>query len=202
MQSCAGWRGTRQPGRSATGLGELLRSRSSSCSNSKRREGADNPTRRAIHVVNDAVSGQAETSSYLRRYEEEELVGDSRTRASGAKRGQPRKCACRFLIRSWPRRAYGIYDRRRRGRVSVGIDRTRPPRGSDDPPMVARRRPVRYPLRAAWDRRRWRWIERPRVRWWNELQRLADDLGISSEVHHRRRGPANGQRSSTACFRS
>ena len=67
-----------------------------------------------------------------------------------------------------------------------GWTTTRQARGSDDPPMVARGRAHSLPARApSGHYRRRRRIERlPRAIVETQVQRLADRMGLSIEVHH------------------
>ena len=180
---------------SHTVVGELLKKQKFSLqANRKTREGADNPDRDAqFHVINDAVkAAMAENQPAISvDTKKKELVGDFKNAGrEWRKQGDPEEVRVHdFLIKELGRAVpYGIYDlAANAGWVSVGIEQRHGGlRGSDDPPMVARRRPGSLSARAPpGHHRRRRRINGSRVRLWKlELQRLADELGISIEVHH------------------
>ena len=180
---------------SHTVVGELLkRQKFSLQANSKTREGADNPDRDAqFGVVNDAVKTALSENQPVISVDtkKKELVGDFKNAGrEWRKQGEPEEVRVHdFLIEELGRAVpYGIYDlAANEGWVSVGID-------NDTAAFAVQtiRRwwqevgRVRYPLAQ-------RLIitadgggsNGSRVRLWKlELQRLADELGISIEVHH------------------
>ena len=180
---------------SHTVVGELLKKqRFSLQANSKTREGADNPDRDAqFHVVNDAVkTAIAENQPAISvDTKKKELVGDFKnTGREWRKQGNPEEVRVHdFLIKELGRAVpYGIYDlAANAGWVSVGID-------NDTAAFAVQtiRRwwqdvgHVHYPLaRRLVITADGGGSNGSRVRLWKlELQRLADDLGISIEVHH------------------
>ena len=180
---------------SHTVVGELLKEQKFSLqANSKTREGADNPDRDAqFHVINDAVkTAMAENQPAISvDTKKKELVGDFKNAGRAwRKQGDPEEVRVHdFLIKELGRAVpYGVYDlAANTGWVNVGID-------NDTAAFAVHtiRRwwqevgHVRYPLAR-------RLIitadgggsSGSRVRLWKlELQRLADELGISIEVHH------------------
>ena len=180
---------------SHTVVGELLKKQKFSLqANSKTREGADNPDRDAqFRFINDAAAtAMADNQPVISiDTKKKELVGDFKNAGRDwRKQGDPEEVRVHdFLIKELGRAVpYGIYDlAANAGWLNVGID-------NDTAAFAARtiRRwwqevgMVRYPLAT-------RLLitadgggsNGSRVRLWKlELQRLADELGISMEVHH------------------
>ncbi len=180
---------------SHTVVGELLKKQKFSLqANSKTREGADNPDRDAqFHVVNDAVkTAMAENQPAISvDTKKKELIGDFKNAGREWRmQGDPEEVRVHdFLIKEFGRAVpYGIYDlAANAGWVSVGID-------NDTAAFAVQtiRRwwqdvgHVRYPLaRRLVITADGGGSNGSRVRLWKlELQRLADELGISIEVHH------------------
>jgi hypothetical protein len=180
---------------SHTVVGELLKKQKFSLqANSKTREGADNPDRDAqFRLINEAVkTAMAENQPAISvDTKKKELVGDFKNAGREWRpRGDPEEVRVHdFLIKELGRAVpYGIYDlAANAGWVAVGVD-------NDTAAFAVQtiRRwwrevgRIRYPLA--------RRLVIPadgggsngsRVRLWKlELQRLADELGISIEVHH------------------
>jgi hypothetical protein len=180
---------------SHTVVGELLKKQKFSLqANSKTREGADNPDRDAqFRFINEAVkTGLAENQPVISvDTKKKELVGDFKNAGREWRpRGDPEEVRVHdFLIKELGRAVpYGIYDlAANAGWVAVGVD-------NDTAAFAVQtiRRwwrevgQMRYPLAQ-------RLIitadgggsNGSRVRLWKlELQRLADELGLSIEVHH------------------
>jgi Rhodopirellula transposase DDE domain len=180
---------------SHTVVGELLKKQKFSLqANRKTREGADNPDRDAqFHFINDAVrTALVENQPVISvDTKKKELVGDFKNAGREWRpQGEPEDVRVHdFLIKELGRAVpYGIYDlAANTGWVNVGID-------NDTAAFAVQtiRRwwqdvgRVRYPLAK-------RLLitadgggsNGSRVRLWKrELQRLADELGISIEVHH------------------
>ena len=161
--------------------------------NSKTREGADNPDRDAqFGVINDAVkTAMAENQPAISvDTKKKELVGDFKNAGrEWRKQGDPEEVRVHdFLIKELGRAVpYGIYDlAANTGWVSVGID--------NDTAAFAVQTIRRWcqevgRVRYALARRLVITAEGggpngSRVRLWKlELQRLADELGVSIEVH-------------------
>ncbi len=137
-------------------VGELLKKQKFSLqANSKTREGADNPDRDAqFHVINDAVKAAMTDNQPVISVDtkKKELVGDFKNAGrEWRKQNDPEEVRVHdFLIKELGRAVpYGIYD------LAGGL------RGSNDPPMVARRRPCSLSARKApGHHRRRRRIER------------------------------------------
>ena len=180
---------------SHTVVGELLKAQKFSLqANSKTKEGSDNPDRDAqFRFINAAVeTALAEQQPAISvDTKKKELVGDFKNAGREWRpRGDPEEVRVHdFLIKELGRAVpYGIYDlAANAGWVNVGVDH-------DTAAFAAQtiRRwwrevgVVRYPLAT-------RLVitadgggsNGSRVRLWKfELQRLADELGISIEVHH------------------
>jgi transposase len=180
---------------SHTVVGELLKKQKFSLqANRKTLEGADNPDRDAqFHFINDAVQAAlAENQPVISvDTKKKELVGDFKNAGREWRpQGEPEDVRVHdFLIKDFGRAVpYGIYDlAANTGWVNVGID-------NDTAAFAVQtiRRwwqdvgGVRYPLAK-------RLLitadgggsNGSRVRLWKrELQRLADELGISIEVRH------------------
>ena len=180
---------------SHTVVGELLKKQNFSLqANRKTHEGADNPDRDAqFHFINDAVETALADHQPVISVDtkKKELVGDFKNAGREWRpQGQPEEVRVHdFLIKELGRAVpYGIYDlAANTGWVSVGIN-------NDTAAFAVQtiRRwwqeigRVRYPLAK-------RLLitadgggsNGSRVRLWKrELQRLADELGISIEVHH------------------
>jgi transposase len=180
---------------SHTVVGELLKKQKFSLqANRKTREGAANPDRDAqFHFIHDAVrTAMAENQPVISvDAKKKELVGDFKNAGREWRpQGEPEDVRVHdFLIKELGRAVpYGIYDlAANTGWVNVGID-------NDTAAFAVRtiRRwwqdlgRVRYPLAK-------RLLitadgggsNGSRVRLWKrELQRLADELGLSIEVHH------------------
>ena len=180
---------------SHTVVGELLKSQKFSLqANSKTKEGADNPDRDAqFRFINDAVeTALAEHQPVISvDTKKKELVGDFKNAGREWRpQGDPEKVRVHdFLIKELGRAVpYGIYDlAANAGWVNAGV-------GHDTAAFAVQtiRRwwqevgRVRYPLAK-------RLVitadgggsNGSRVRLWKrELRRLADELGISIEVHH------------------
>jgi hypothetical protein len=180
---------------SHTVVGELLKQQKFSLqANSKTREGANNPDRDAqFHFINNEVqTALAENQPVISvDTKKKELVGDFRNAGREWRpQGQPEEVRVHdFLIKELGRAApYGIYDlAANAGWVSVGID-------NDTAAFAVQtiRRwwqdvgRVRYPLaRRLLITADGGGSNGSRVRLWKrELQRLADELGLSIEVHH------------------
>ena len=180
---------------SHTVVGELLKKQKFSLqANRKTREGADNPDRdRQFRVVNDAVkAAMAETSwpyPSIRRRRNWSAI--SRTpAANGADKAIRKRCARNyFLIKDLGRAVpYGIYDLTPTPAGSTsGWTTTRPASrfrrsadgGKRSGAFATRWRAVWSLLPTAADR-----TAPACVLWKLELQRLADELGLSIEVHH------------------
>jgi Rhodopirellula transposase DDE domain len=194
---------------SHTVVGELLKKQKFSLqANSKTREGADNPDRDAqFGVINDAVkTAMAENQPAISvDTKKKELVGDFKNGGrEWRKQGDPEEVRVHdFLIKELGRAVpYGVYDpAANAGWVNVGID-------NDTAAFAVQtiRRwwqdvgRVRYPLaRRLVITADGGGSKSSRVRLWKrELQRLADELGISFEVQHLPPGTSNGTRSSIA----
>jgi hypothetical protein len=180
---------------SHTVVGELLKKQKFSLqANSKTREGSDNPDRDAqFRFINDAVTRAMANNQPVISVDtkKKELVGDFKNAGrEWRKQGDPEEVRVHdFLIKELGRAVpYGIYDlAANAGWVNVGID-------NDTATFAVQtiRRwwqevgRVRYPIAT-------RLLitadgggsNGSRVRLWKlELQRLADELGISIEVHH------------------
>jgi transposase len=180
---------------SHTVVGELLKKQKFSLqANRKTREGAANPDRDAqFHFIHDAVrTAMAENQPVISvDTKKKELVGDFKNAGREWRpQGEPEDVRVHdFLIKELGRAVpYGIYDlAANTGWVNIGID-------NDTAAFAVRtiRRwwqdlgRVRYPLAK-------RLLitadgggsNGSRVRLWKrELQRLADELGLSIEVHH------------------
>src|SRR5580700_4810560 len=180
---------------SHTVVGELLKKQKFSLqANSKTREGADNPDRDAqFRLINEAVkTAMAENQPAISvDTKKKELVGDFKNAGrEWRKRGDREEVRVHdFLIKELGRAVpYGIYDlAANAGWVNVGID-------NDTAAFAVQT------IRRWWQdvgRLRFPLARRlvitadgggsngSRVRLWKlELQRLADELGISIEVHH------------------
>ena len=180
---------------SHTVVGELLKKQKFSLqANSKTREGADNPDRDAqFRVINEAVkTAMAEHQPAISvDTKKKELVGDFKNAGREWRpRGDPEEVRVHdFLIKELGRAVpYGIYDlAANAGWVAVGVD-------NDTAAFAVQtiRRwwlevgRIRYPLaRRLVITADGGGSNGSRVRLWKlELQRLADELGISIEVHH------------------
>jgi hypothetical protein len=180
---------------SHTVVGELLKKQKFSLqANRKTREGADNPDRDAqFRVVNDAVkAAMAENQPAISvDTKKKELVGDFKNAGREWRRqGDPEEVRVHdFLIKDLGRAVpYGIYDlAANAGWVNVGVD-------NDTASFAVHtiRRwwqevgRIRYPLaRRLVITADGGGSNGSRVRLWKlELQRLADELGLSIEVHH------------------
>jgi len=180
---------------SHTVVGELLKMQKFSLQdNCKTREGAGNPDRDTqFRFINDAVrTALAENQPVISvDTKKKELVGDFKNNGREWRpRGSPEEVRVHdFLIEELGRAVpYGVYDLAdNAGWVSVGV-------GCDTAAFAVQT------IRRWWreiGRRRYPLAERlvitadgggsngSRVRLWKrELQRLADELGISIEVHH------------------
>ena len=180
---------------SHTVVGELLKSQKFSLqANSKTKEGSDNPDRDAqFRFINDAVeTALAENQPVISvDTKKKELVGDFKNAGREWRpQGDPEEVRVHdFLIEELGRAVpYGVYDlAANTGWVNVGMD--------NDTAAFA----VQTIRRWWWDIGRVRYplakrllitadgggSNGSRVRLWKrELQRLADELGISIEVHH------------------
>jgi hypothetical protein len=180
---------------SHTVVGELLKKQKFSLqANSKTREGADNPDRDAqFRVINEAVkTAMAEHQPAISvDTKKKELVGDFKNAGREWRpRGDPEEVRVHdFLVKELGRAVpYGIYDlAANAGWVAVGVD-------NDTAAFAVQtiRRwwrevgRIRYPLaRRLVITADGGGSNGSRVRLWKlELQRLADELGISIEVHH------------------
>src|SRR5271157_3638966 len=180
---------------SHTVVGELLKKQKFSLqANSKTREGADNPDRDAqFRVVNEAVKTAIGENQPVISVDtkKKELVGDFKNAGREWRRqGDPEEVRVHdFLIKELGRAApYGIYDMAANaGWVAVGVD-------NDTAAFAVQtiRRwwrevgRIRYPLaRRLVITADGGGSNGSRVRLWKlELQRLADELGLSIEVHH------------------
>jgi len=180
---------------SHTVVGELLKKLNFSLqANRKTREGADNPDRDAqFGVVNEAVKLALSENQPVISVDtkKKELVGDFKNAGrEWRKQGEPDEVRVHdFLIKKLGRAVpYGIYDlAANEGWVGVGID-------NDTAAFAVQtiRRwwqdvgQVRYPLaRRLVITADGGGSNGSRVRLWKlELQSLADELGISIEVHH------------------
>jgi Rhodopirellula transposase DDE domain len=180
---------------SHTVVGELLKKQKFSLqANSKTREGADNPDRDAqFRLINEAVkTAMAENQPAISvDTKKKELVGDFKNAGREWRpRGDPEEVRVHdFLIKQLGRAVpYGIYDlAANAGWVAVGVD-------NDTAAFAVQtiRRwwrevgRIRYPLaRRLVITADGGGSNGSRVRLWKlELQRLADELGISIEVHH------------------
>ena len=180
---------------SHTVVGELLKKQKFSLqANRKTREGADNPDRDApFHVINDVVkTAMAENQPVISvDTKKKELVGDFKNAGrEWRKQGDPEEVRVHdFLIKELGRAVpYGIYDlAANAGWVNVGID-------NDTAAFAVQtiRRwwqdvgRVRYPqARRLVITADGGGSNGSRVRLWKlELQRLANELGITIEVHH------------------
>lgn len=180
---------------SHTVVGELLKEQKFSLqANRKTKEGADNPDRDAqFRFINDAVeTALAENQPVISvDTKKKELVGDFKNAGREWRpQGSPEEVRVHdFLIKELGRAVpYGIYDlAANTGWVNVGID-------NDTAAFAVQtiRRwwrevgRVRYPLaRRLLITADGGGSNGSRVRLWKrELQRLADELGISIEVHH------------------
>ena len=180
---------------SHTVVGELLKKQKFSLqANRKTHEGADNPDRDAqFHFINDAVqTALAENQPVISvDTKQKELVGDFKNAGREWRpQGEPEEVRVHdFLIKELGRAVpYGIYDlAANTGWVNVGID-------NDTAAFAV------HTIRRWWQgagRVRYPLAKRllitadgggsngSRVRLWKrELQRLADELVISIEVHH------------------
>src|SRR5271154_4865518 len=180
---------------SHTVVGELLKKQKFSLqANSKTREGADNPDRDAqFGVINDAVkTAMAENQPAISvDTKKKELVGDFKNAGrEWRKQGDPEEVRVHdFLIKELGRAVpYGIYDlAANAGWVNVGIDNDT----AASAVQTIRRwwqevGRIRYPLtRRLLITADGGGSNGSRVRLWKlELQRLADELAISIEVHH------------------
>ena len=180
---------------SHTAVGELLKSQKFSLqANRKTKEGSGNPDRDAqFHFINDAVeTALAENQPVISvDTKKKELVGDFKNAGREWRpQGDPEKVRVHdFLIKELGRAVpYGIYDlAANAGWVNVGVDHDT---AAFAVQTIRRWRQdigrVRYPLAK-------RLLitadgggsNGSRVRLWKrELQRLADELGISIAVHH------------------
>ncbi len=180
---------------SRTVVGELLKKQKFSLqANSKTREGADNPDRDAqFGVINDAVkTAMAEDQPAISvDAKKKELVGDFKNAGrEWRKQGDPKEVRVHdFLIKELGRAVpYGVYDlAANAGWVNVGIDNDT---AAFAVQTIRRWRQevgrVRYPLaRRLVITADGGGSNGSRVRLWKlELPRLADELGISMEVHH------------------
>jgi hypothetical protein len=180
---------------SHTVVGELLKKQKFSLqANSKTREGADNPDRDAqFSVINEAVkTAMAEEQPVISvDTKKKELVGDFKNAGREWRPGgDPEEVRVHDLLIKELGRAvpYGIYDlAANTGWVSVGVD-------NDTAAFAVQtiRRwwrevgQIRYPFaRRLVITADGGGSNGSRVRLWKlELQRLADELGISIEVHH------------------
>ena len=180
---------------SHTVVGELLKKQKFSLqANSKTREGADNPDRDAqFRLINEAVkTAMAENQPAISvDTKKKELVGDFKNAGREWRpRGDPEEVRVHdFLIKELGRAVpYGIYDlAANAGWVAVGVD-------NDTAAFAVQtiRRwwrevgQIRYPLaRRLVITADGGGSNGSRVRLWKlELQRLADELGISIEIHH------------------
>ena len=180
---------------SHTVVGELLKKQKFSLqANSKTREGADNPDRDAqFRVVNEAVKTAIGENQPVISVDakKKELVGDFKNAGREWRRqGDPEEVRVHdFLIKELGRAVpYGIYDMAANaGWVAVGVD-------NDTAAFAVQtiRRwwrevgRIRYPLaRRLVITADGGGSNGSRVRLWKlELQRLADELGLSIEVHH------------------
>jgi hypothetical protein len=180
---------------SHTVVGELLKKQKFSLqANSKTREGADNPDRDAqFRLINEAVkTAMAEHQPAISvDTKKKELVGDFKNAGREWRpRGDPEEVRVHdFLVKELGRAVpYGIYDlAANAGWVAVGVD-------NDTAAFAVQtiRRwwrevgRIRYPLaRRLVITADGGGSNGSRVRLWKlELQRLADELGISIEVHH------------------
>ena len=176
-------------------VGELLKKQKFSLqANSKTREGADNPERDAqFRVVNAAVKTAIGENQPVISVDakKKELVGDFKNAGrEGRRQGDPEEVRVHdFLIKELGRAVpYGIYDMAANaGWVAVGVD-------NDTAAFAVQtiRRwwrevgRIRYPLaRRLVITADGGGSNGSRVRLWKlELQRLADELGLSIEVHH------------------
>jgi hypothetical protein len=180
---------------SHTVVGELLKKQKFSLqANSKTREGADNPDRDAqFRFINDAVTSAMVDNQPVISIDtkKKELVGDFKNAGrEWRKQGDPEEVRVHdFLIKQLGRAVpYGIYDiASNAGWVNVGVD-------NDTATFAVQT------IRRWWQevgRARYPLANRllitadgggsngSRVRLWKlELQRLADELDISIEVHH------------------
>ena len=188
---------------SHTVVGELLKKqRFSLQANSKTREGADNPDRDAqLRVVNEAVKTAIGENQPVISVDakKKELVGDFKNAGREWRRqGDPEEVRVHdFLIKELGRAVpYGIYDMAANpGWVAVGVD-------NDTAAFAVQtiRRwwrevgRIRYPLaRRLVITADGGGSNGSRVRLWKlELQRLADELGLSIEVHHLPPGTSKG----------
>src|ERR1017187_4725250 len=180
---------------SHTVVGELLKKQKFSLqANSKTREGANNPDRDAqFHFINDEVQTALAQNQPVISVDtkKKELVGDFKNAGREWRpQGAPEDVRVHdFLIKELGRAVpYGIYDlATNAGWVNVGVD-------NDTAAFAVQtiRRwwqdvgRVRYPLaRRLVITADGGGSNGSRVRLWKlELQRLADELGISIEVHH------------------
>ena len=180
---------------SHTVVGELLKKQKFSLqANRKTREGADNPDcDRQFGVVNDAVkAAMAENQPAISvDTKKKELVGDFKNAGrEWHRQGDPEEVRVHdFLIKDLGRAVpYGIYDlAANAGWVNVGVD-------NDTASFAVQtiRRwwqevgRIRYPLaRRLVITADGGGSNGSRVRLWKlELQRLADEVGLSIEVHH------------------
>ncbi len=180
---------------SHTVVGELLKKQKFSLqANSKTREGADNPDRDAqFRVVNEAVKTAIGENQPVISVDtkKKELAGDFKNAGREWRRqGDPEEVRVHdFLIKELGRAVpYGIYDMAANaGWVAVGVD-------NDTAAFAVQtiRRwwrevgRIRYPLaRRLVITADGGGSNGSRVRLWKlELQRLADELGLSIEVHH------------------
>jgi hypothetical protein len=180
---------------SHTGVGELLKKQKFSLqANRKTLEGADNPDRGAqFHFINDAVQAAlAENQPVIcvDTKKKERVGGFNNAGREWRPQGEPEDVRAHdFPIRDLGRAApYGIYDlAANTGWANVGVDNDT---AAFAVQTIRRRRQdvggVRYPL-----------AKRPLITadggggggsrvslWRRELQRLADDLGVSIEARH------------------
>jgi Rhodopirellula transposase DDE domain len=180
---------------SHTVVGELLKAQKFSLqANSKTREGADNPDRDAqFRVINQAVKAAMTDNQPVISVDtkKKELVGDFKNAGREWRpQGDPEEVRVHdFLIKKLGRAVpYGIYDlASNTGWVSVGMD-------NDTAAFAVNtiRRwwrevgQIRYPFaRRLVVTADGGGSNGSRVRLWKlELQRLADELGLSIEVHH------------------
>ena len=180
---------------SHTVVGELLKKQKFSLqANSKTREGADNPDRDAqFRVVNEAVKTAIGENQPVISVDtkKKELVGDFKNAGREWRRqGDPEEVRVHdFLIKELGRAVpYGIYDMAANaGRL--GRRRCRQRHGRFSSSTIRRWwrevGPIRYPLaRRLVITADGGGSNGSRVRLWKlELQRLADELGLSIEVH-------------------
>ena len=180
---------------SHTVVGELLKAQKFSLqANSKTREGADNPDRDAqFGVINQAVEmAMADNQPVISvDTKKKELVGDFKNAGREWRpQGDPEEVRVHdFLIKELGRAVpYGIYDlASNTGWVSVGMDNDTAAFAVNTIRRWWREAgQIRYPLaRRLVVTADGGGSNGSRVRLWKlELQQLADELGLSIEVHH------------------